>query len=101
MLKQPVQTKVTTRAMRTIRKYGGLDAYIANRNGRVLGEWGRALRSKMGEAVVEQKRKSELANKAMLMRKKGEHARASRTAANTTQASTPVTINSNSLPDAP
>lgn len=46
-----VSTAITTRAMRTIKKYGGIDAYLQQRDGRYLGAWGRALRSHMGATI--------------------------------------------------
>lgn len=46
-----VKAKITTRALRTIRKYGGLDSYLAQRDDKILGEWGRSLRSRVASQV--------------------------------------------------
>lgn len=51
ILEKDVKAKVTTRALRTIRKYGGLDTYLAQRNDKVLGEWGRSLRSRIASKI--------------------------------------------------
>lgn len=40
-----LQIRVTSRALRTITKYGGLDAYLQRRNERFLGSFGKTLRS--------------------------------------------------------
>ncbi|CBQ71833.1 related to MRPL24-mitochondrial ribosomal protein, large subunit [Sporisorium reilianum SRZ2] len=43
-LEQFVRAKVSTSALRTMDKLGGLDRYLANTRGEKLGEWGRSLR---------------------------------------------------------
>lgn len=48
-----VQTRVTSRALRTISKYGGLDAYLQRRDDKLLGSFGRTLRSAMAATVRE------------------------------------------------
>lgn len=43
-LKTFVKARVSTNALRTMDKLGGLDRYLANTRGEKLGEWGRGLR---------------------------------------------------------
>jgi hypothetical protein len=42
---------VTTRALRTVRKYGGIDAYLARRDDSILGAWGRSMRETLANVV--------------------------------------------------
>jgi large subunit ribosomal protein L28 len=48
-----IQTRVTSRALRTISKYGGLDAYLQRRDDKLLGTFGRTLRSVIAATVRE------------------------------------------------
>lgn len=41
------KAKVSTSALRSMDKMGGLDYYLANTRGEKLGEWGRSLREKL------------------------------------------------------
>lgn len=51
-----MELKLTTGAMRTIRKLGGLDRYLVGTKDEVLGEFGRGLREKLGRRLEERKR---------------------------------------------
>jgi hypothetical protein len=51
LLGESIHVRVTTRALRTIKKYGGLDTYLAKRDSKILGKWGRDLRNEMGEVM--------------------------------------------------
>ncbi|UZJ56301.1 hypothetical protein CBS101457_005621 [Exobasidium rhododendri] len=51
ILSQTFKLKVTSRALRTIRKFGGLDEYMAKRDGEVLGKLGREVRNHIGLKV--------------------------------------------------
>ncbi|CEH11706.1 related to mrpl24-mitochondrial ribosomal large subunit [Ceraceosorus bombacis] len=52
VLQRHISTRISTRAMRTIEKYGGLDAYVANTKDALLGDFGRRLREEMGARVM-------------------------------------------------
>lgn len=54
ILQRNIKTHVTTKAMRTMKKMGGLDAYLAQRDDRLLGAFGRSLRNEVGGVVREQ-----------------------------------------------
>ena len=51
VLQRNIGCRITTRAMRTMRKLGGLDAYVQHTHGDRLGAFGRALRLEMGRRV--------------------------------------------------
>ena len=51
-----LKTKVTTRALKTIDKYGGLDAYLLNTKIGNLGETGLAMRERILTAKEEASR---------------------------------------------
>lgn len=67
-----VKTKVTTRALRTVRKYGGIDAYLANRDDAILGKWGRAMRDKIASVVYAKRLKEEVQANAAAMIAEGD-----------------------------
>ncbi|PWN31497.1 uncharacterized protein FA14DRAFT_162742 [Meira miltonrushii] len=48
-----IQTRVTSRALRTISKYGGLDAYLQRRDDKHLVTFGRTIRSAIAATVRE------------------------------------------------
>ncbi|KAL4399524.1 mitochondrial large ribosomal subunit protein [Malassezia pachydermatis] len=50
-LQQWVSTRVATSAMRSIRKHGGLDQYLAQTKDTHLGEFGRTLRERVARAL--------------------------------------------------
>ncbi|KAJ1029708.1 hypothetical protein NDA13_002951 [Ustilago tritici] len=50
-LKTFVKARVSTRALRTMDKLGGLDRYLANTRGEKLGEWGRGLRDVLAQQL--------------------------------------------------
>ncbi|PWN92379.1 hypothetical protein FA10DRAFT_266152 [Acaromyces ingoldii] len=53
ILQANLKLHVSTKAMRTMRKMGGLDTYLAKRDGAYLGEMGRSLRNQLGSIVRE------------------------------------------------
>lgn len=52
ILGKAIQARITTRAMRTIEKYGGLDLYLQKRKDRYLGEFGKNLRRQVAATAV-------------------------------------------------
>ncbi|PWN41644.1 hypothetical protein IE81DRAFT_324273 [Ceraceosorus guamensis] len=52
VLQRHISTRISIKAMRTIEKYGGLDAYVANTKDALLGDFGRRLREEMGARVT-------------------------------------------------
>ncbi|KAG5734034.1 hypothetical protein E4T56_gene5205 [Termitomyces sp. T112] len=56
-LGEDVRVKVTTRALRTIKKHGGIDNYVEKSSAKVLGHEGLRLRLKIREHLAQQKPK--------------------------------------------
>ena len=54
-----VQTRVSTSALRTMDKLGGLDRYLANASDGRLGQWGRDLRKKLALKLRENRLRAE------------------------------------------
>ncbi|KAG6906616.1 hypothetical protein DXG01_012934 [Tephrocybe rancida] len=52
---EDVRVKVTTRALRTIKKYGGLDNYVEKSSAKILGHEGMRIRLKIREHTAAQK----------------------------------------------
>jgi large subunit ribosomal protein L28 len=50
-LKRPVPLRVTTRVIRTVQKYGGLDAYLVKTNSARLADKGQRLKRKIHKAL--------------------------------------------------
>lgn len=51
VLQKHIKARISTKAMRTIEKFGGLDAYLANTKDVLLGAFGVKLRDQMGAEV--------------------------------------------------
>lgn len=49
-----IQLKLTTRAMRTVKKLGGLDKYLVSTRDDKLGQFGRNLREKLANRILQQ-----------------------------------------------
>lgn len=58
-----IKAKVSTSALRTIDKLGGLDRYLANAKGQVLGEWGTRLRERLALKLRENRLRLEKAER--------------------------------------
>lgn len=59
ILNRMVQLKLTTRAMRTVKKLGGLDRYLVGTRDDKLGKFGRDLRARLADRVVRDEIKRE------------------------------------------
>lgn len=59
ILNKMVQLRLTTRAMRTVKKLGGLDRYLVGTRDDKLGKFGRDLRGKLADKVVRDEIKRE------------------------------------------
>lgn len=54
-LQESIKTRVATSAMRSIKKHGGFDQYLARTKGTHLGEFGRMLRLRVARALREKR----------------------------------------------
>lgn len=57
-LQENITTRVATSAMRSIKKHGGLDEYLARTKGTHLGEFGRLLRLRLARALRDKREAS-------------------------------------------
>jgi large subunit ribosomal protein L28 len=60
-LKRPVPLRVTTRAIRTVQKYGGIDTYLVKTDDARLAETGLRLKRKVKKAMTGKPRASSVA----------------------------------------